>query len=190
MQFPLSLIIKINYDLIINKKASEKKGTSYQITQPTEQDLENMRKTKTDQLSKYLKHSQELIDELKPDTIKLYSAKSNVNPDENQKLVSEAVCIMLDEKPDFNEFKKLSAKTEEFIKRLKNFDVKTMNSVKLAKLKAYINNPMFHEEKLERVSLTTSRYCGWITSWCNYALGLKEVFKTLFFKEQKLFTMI
>lgn len=134
-----------------------------------------MRRTKTDQLSQYIKRAQEVVYELNSDAIKSYSAKSNVNPDVNQKLVSEAVCIMLDEKPDFDEFKKLSAKTEEFIKELKNFDVKKMSSSKLAKLKPYIDNPMFDEEKMERVSKTSSRYCVWITSLYNYAVGLREV---------------
>ena len=160
---------------VVNQRFAKMKKQVAQLMQPSDLDMEKARQIKTRELESHLRHAQKCVNELNVDAVKTYASKSNINPDDLIKIVSEAVCVMLDKKPDFQEFKKISAKADAFLKTLKEFDTTMMSPAKVAKIKPYFDNPWFDEQKAVQVSMTTSRYIGWITACYNYAVGVKEV---------------
>uniref|UniRef100_A0A8C4HR50 Dynein, axonemal, heavy chain 6 n=2 Tax=Dicentrarchus labrax TaxID=13489 RepID=A0A8C4HR50_DICLA len=88
--------------------------------------------------------------------------------------VMEAVCILLNCKPDWPGAKQLLGDAN-FLRRLTDYDKDNIKPQILLKLQKYINNPDFIPEKVEKVSKACRSMCMWVRAMDLYARVLKEV---------------
>ncbi|XP_057699654.1 dynein axonemal heavy chain 6 isoform X1 [Corythoichthys intestinalis] len=88
--------------------------------------------------------------------------------------VMEAVCILLNCKPDWPNAKKLLGDSN-FTRFLTDYDKDNIKPQVLAKLQKYINNPDFVPEKVEKVSKACKSMCMWVRAMDIYSRILKEV---------------
>ena len=103
--------------------------------------------------------------------MKMYS-----KPPDDLVLVLDAVCVLLGEKPDWNNSaKKLMNNPAQFIKTLQTFD-KDKISDKLHKaVKKYTNNPIFKPEIIEKKSAAGKSLCMWVCAMDKYTEVKKVV---------------
>lgn len=88
--------------------------------------------------------------------------------------VMEAVCILLNCKPDWPSAKQLLGDSN-FLRRLMDYDKDNIKPQILLKLQKYINNPDFIPEKVEKVSKACRSMCMWVRAMDLYSRVLKEV---------------
>ncbi|KAK2919405.1 hypothetical protein Q8A73_003776 [Channa argus] len=88
--------------------------------------------------------------------------------------VMEAVCILLNCKPDWAGAKQLLGDSN-FLRRLTDYDKDKIKPQILQKLQKYINNPDFVPEKVEKVSRACRSMCMWVRAMDLYSRVLKEV---------------
>ncbi|XP_037621211.1 dynein heavy chain 6, axonemal [Sebastes umbrosus] len=88
--------------------------------------------------------------------------------------VMEAICILLNCKPDWPGAKQLLGDAN-FLRRLTDFDKDNIKPQVLLKLQKYINNPDFIPEKVEKVSRACRSMCMWVRAMDLYSRVLKEV---------------
>ncbi|XP_051939159.1 dynein axonemal heavy chain 6 isoform X1 [Hippocampus zosterae] len=88
--------------------------------------------------------------------------------------VMEAVCILLNCKPDWPNAKKLLGDSN-FTRFLTDYDKDNIKPQVLAKLQKYINNPDFVPDKVEKVSKACKSMCMWVRAMDIYSRILKEV---------------
>ncbi|XP_070782457.1 dynein axonemal heavy chain 6 [Enoplosus armatus] len=88
--------------------------------------------------------------------------------------VMEAVCILLNCKPDWPGAKQLLGDAN-FLRRLMDYDKDNIKPQILLKLQKYINNPDFIPEKVEKVSKACRSMCMWVRAMNLYSRVLKEV---------------
>ncbi|TKS69211.1 Dynein heavy chain 6, axonemal [Collichthys lucidus] len=88
--------------------------------------------------------------------------------------VMEAVCILLNYKPDWAGAKQLLGDAN-FLRRLTDYDKDNIKPQILLKLQKYINNPDFIPEKVEKVSKACRSMCMWVRAMDLYSRVLKEV---------------
>lgn len=78
--------------------------------------------------------------------------KSYPKPPEDLVLVISAVCLLLDQKENWDEGKKLMNNPEMFINQLKGFNKDNIKETKLKKLKKYTQDPRFDPKLIEKKS--------------------------------------
>ncbi|KAL7403678.1 hypothetical protein ABVT39_003711 [Epinephelus coioides] len=88
--------------------------------------------------------------------------------------VMEAVCILLNCKPDWTGAKQLLGDAN-FLRRLTDYDKDNIKPQILLKLQKYVNNPDFIPEKVEKVSKACRSMCMWVRAMDLYSRVLKEV---------------
>ncbi|XP_029013318.1 dynein axonemal heavy chain 6 isoform X2 [Betta splendens] len=88
--------------------------------------------------------------------------------------VMEAVCILLNCKPDWPSAKQILGDAN-FLKRLTDYDKDNIKPQILQKLHKYIHNPDFIPEKVEKVSKACRSMCLWVRAMDLYSRVLKEV---------------
>ncbi|XP_078532463.1 dynein axonemal heavy chain 6-like [Lissotriton helveticus] len=88
--------------------------------------------------------------------------------------VMEAICILLNAKPDWATAKQLLGDGS-FLKRLFEYDKENIKPQILQKLQKYINNPDFVPEKVEKVSKACKSMCMWVRAMDLYSRVVKEV---------------
>ncbi|KAJ8245285.1 hypothetical protein GJAV_G00269100 [Gymnothorax javanicus] len=88
--------------------------------------------------------------------------------------VMEAVCILLNAKPDWTSAKQVLGDSN-FLKKLMDYDKENIKPQVLQKLQRYINNPDFVPEKVEKVSKACRSMCMWVRAMDLYSRVLKEV---------------
>ncbi|XP_062296546.1 dynein axonemal heavy chain 6 [Scomber scombrus] len=88
--------------------------------------------------------------------------------------VMEAVCILLNSKPDWAGAKQVLGDAN-FLRRLTDYDKDNIKAQILMKLQKYINNPDFIPEKVEKVSKACRSMCMWVRAMDLYSRVLKEV---------------
>ncbi|KAK5899926.1 hypothetical protein CesoFtcFv8_009352 [Champsocephalus esox] len=88
--------------------------------------------------------------------------------------VMEAVCILLNFKPDWAGAKQLLGDAN-FLRRLTEYDKDNIKPQILQKLQKHINNPDFIPEKVEKVSKACKSMCMWVRAMDLYSRVLKEV---------------
>ncbi|XP_056136504.1 dynein axonemal heavy chain 6 [Lampris incognitus] len=88
--------------------------------------------------------------------------------------VMEAVCILLNSKPDWLSAKKLLGDSN-FLKHLMEYDKDNIKPQTLQKLQKYVNNPDFVPEKVEKVSKACRSMCMWVRAIDLYSKVLKDV---------------
>ncbi|KAK7883891.1 hypothetical protein WMY93_027014 [Mugilogobius chulae] len=88
--------------------------------------------------------------------------------------VMEAICILLNCKPDWSSAKQLLGDAN-FLRRLTDYDKDNIKPQILQKLQKYVNNPDFIPEKVEKVSKACKSMCMWVRAMDLYSKVLKEV---------------
>ncbi|XP_073398257.1 dynein axonemal heavy chain 6 [Dendrobates tinctorius] len=88
--------------------------------------------------------------------------------------VMEAICILLNSKPDWMTAKQLLGDSN-FLRRLMEYDKENIKPQILLKLQRYISNPNFIPEKVEKVSKACRSMCMWVRAMDLYSRVLKEV---------------
>uniref|UniRef100_A0A670K7B3 Dynein axonemal heavy chain 6 n=1 Tax=Podarcis muralis TaxID=64176 RepID=A0A670K7B3_PODMU len=88
--------------------------------------------------------------------------------------VMEAICILLNAKPDWATAKQLLGDST-FLRRLLEYDKENIGRQVLLKLQKYINNPDFVPEKVEKVSKACKSMCMWVRAMDLYSRIVKVV---------------
>ncbi|XP_063150960.1 dynein axonemal heavy chain 6 [Candoia aspera] len=88
--------------------------------------------------------------------------------------VMEAICILLNAKPDWATAKQLLGDST-FLKKLLEYDKENIKGAILLKLQKYINNPDFIPEKVEKVSKACKSMCMWVRAMDLYSRVVKVV---------------
>ena len=101
----------------------------------------------------------------------LAELKNLINPPETVRAVSEALCIVFNVSPTWNEAKKLINNLS-LLDKLKTFDYESLTTEQLSKLKKYIDDPEFNAEHVKRSSNCMCQICDWII--CIYKLAISN----------------
>nr|XP_014351765.1 PREDICTED: dynein heavy chain 6, axonemal-like [Latimeria chalumnae] len=88
--------------------------------------------------------------------------------------VMEAICILLNAKPDWTSAKQVLGDSN-FLRKLLEFDKDNIKPQILQKLQKYLNNPEFVPEKVEKVSKACKSMCMWVRAMDLYSRVVKEV---------------
>nr|XP_015200901.1 PREDICTED: dynein heavy chain 6, axonemal [Lepisosteus oculatus] len=88
--------------------------------------------------------------------------------------VMEAICILLNAKPDWASAKQVLGDSN-FLRRLTDYDKDNIKPQILQKLQKYINNPDFVPDKVEKVSKACKSMCMWVRAMDLYSKVVKEV---------------
>ncbi|XP_075319652.1 dynein axonemal heavy chain 6 [Odontesthes bonariensis] len=95
-------------------------------------------------------------------------------PPELVMTVMEAVCILLNCKPDWPSAKQLLGDAN-FLRRLTDYDKDNIKPQILMKLQKYVSNADFIPEKVEKVSKACRSMCMWVRATDLYSRVLKDV---------------
>lgn len=105
----------------------------------------------------------------------IQEVKSYAKPPELVQMVMEAVCILLDAKPDWNEAKKLLADTS-FMDRLQTYDKDNIDPKNMAKVrKGYTSKPNFMPDVVGKVSSAARSLCMWVRAMDTYSRVATQV---------------
>ncbi|KAK6493365.1 dynein heavy chain 6 [Huso huso] len=88
--------------------------------------------------------------------------------------VMEAICILLNVKPDWSSAKQVLGDSN-FLRKLMEYDKDNIKPHILQKLQKYIHNPDFIPEKVEKVSKACKSMCMWVRAMDLYSRVVKEV---------------
>lgn len=86
--------------------------------------------------------------------------KSFAKPPPLVQMTMEAICILKQEKPDWDTAKKLLSDTN-FMKSLEEFDKDNIPDAVIKKLKKYIDNPDYQPETVGKQSKASMSLCMW-----------------------------
>ena len=96
------------------------------------------------------------------------------NPPEMVKFTLEAVCILLDVKPDWGEAKKLLSQMD-FMDLLKNYDKDNINPKFIKKLDKYYKDPRFLPDEIKKQSSAAMCLCMWVRAMVVYDKVAKSI---------------
>ena len=96
------------------------------------------------------------------------------NPPEMVKFTLEAVCILMDVKPDWGEAKKLMSKMT-FMDELKAYDKDNIPVKLIKKVKKYYDDPRFTPEQIEKQSSAAMCLCMWVRAMVVYDRVAKNI---------------
>ncbi|OWZ16518.1 Dynein heavy chain [Phytophthora megakarya] len=100
--------------------------------------------------------------------------KGFVKPPQAVQVVMEAVCIMLGEKADWDNSKRILSRNT-FMSELKEYDKDSISPTILKKIRKYIENPDFAVEEVRKVSHAAMSLCMWVHAIDTYARVFREV---------------
>ncbi|KAG7383179.1 hypothetical protein PHYPSEUDO_003966 [Phytophthora pseudosyringae] len=100
--------------------------------------------------------------------------KGFVKPPQAVQVVMEAVCIMLGEKADWDNSKRILSRST-FMFELKEYDKDNIPQTVLKKIRKYIENPEFAVEEVKKVSRAAMSLCMWVHAIDTYARVFREV---------------
>jgi dynein heavy chain, axonemal len=81
----------------------------------------------------------------------------------------EAVCVLFNEKPDWDTAKRLLSDAQ-FVTKLIGFDKDNVPEPVRKKLKKFVEDPDFEPEVVKRVSLAAKSLCMWVKAIDAYCL--------------------
>ncbi|XP_067125111.1 dynein axonemal heavy chain 6 isoform X2 [Centruroides vittatus] len=96
------------------------------------------------------------------------------SPPEMVQTVMEAVCILLNRKPDWATAKAMLGEST-FLRRLRNYNKDNISEEILEKLKKYIENPKFVPPTVAKTSKACKSICMWVKAIYSYAHVYKAV---------------
>jgi dynein heavy chain len=89
------------------------------------------------------------------------------NPPALVKFTLEAVCILMDQKPDWGEAKKLMSQMD-FMDQLKSYDKDNIPKKTISKVKKYFDDPQFQPETVKSQSSAAMCLCMWVRAMVVY----------------------
>ncbi|KAG6975144.1 hypothetical protein JG688_00002699 [Phytophthora aleatoria] len=137
-----------------------------------EESLVNMTASDLDQALPALNAAVAALDSL--DKKDISEVKGFVKPPQAVQVVMEAVCIMLGEKADWDNSKRILSRST-FMAELKEYDKDNIPPVILKKIRKYIESPEFAVEEVKKVSHAAMSLCMWVHAIDTYARVVKEV---------------
>jgi dynein heavy chain len=96
------------------------------------------------------------------------------NPPEMVKFTLEAVCILLDVKPDWGEAKRLLGQMD-FMDTLKSYDKDNIPKKIIAKVDKYYKDPRFIPEEIKKQSSAAMCLCMWVRAMVVYDRVAKNI---------------
>ncbi|RYG69461.1 hypothetical protein EON64_02655, partial [archaeon] len=96
------------------------------------------------------------------------------NPPEMVKFTLEAVCILLDVKPDWGEAKRLLSQMD-FMDQLKAYDKDNINPRVIKKVDKYYKDPRFVPEEVKKQSSAAMCLCMWVRAMVVYDRVAKSI---------------
>lgn len=100
--------------------------------------------------------------------------KGFAKPPEAVKTVMEAVCILMNSKPDWDSAKKLLSDIA-FIEKLKSYDKDNISPSTLKKLSKYVTDPAMAVDAVKKVSKAATSLCMWVHAMDVYSRVAKDV---------------
>ncbi|EEY58342.1 dynein heavy chain [Phytophthora infestans T30-4] len=100
--------------------------------------------------------------------------KGFVKPPQAVQVVMEAVCIMLGEKADWDNSKRILSRST-FMAELKEYDKDSISPAILKRIRKYIESPEFAVDEVKKVSHAAMSLCMWVHAIDTYARVAKEV---------------
>ena len=100
--------------------------------------------------------------------------KSFQHPPQPVKKCMEAVCILMNQKPDWDSAKRLLGKTD-FLAQCKAFDKDNIPRSRLKALQKYLQDPEFTAEALVSVSEAAVSLCAWVRAMDQYSRVMRVV---------------
>ncbi|KAL4163703.1 hypothetical protein KRP22_005131 [Phytophthora ramorum] len=100
--------------------------------------------------------------------------KGFVKPPQAVQVVMEAVCIMLGEKVDWDNSKRILSRST-FMAELKEYDKDSIPNGILKKIRKYIESPEFAVDEVKKVSRAAMSLCMWVHAIDTYARVCREV---------------
>ncbi|RLN61335.1 hypothetical protein BBP00_00005467 [Phytophthora kernoviae] len=100
--------------------------------------------------------------------------KGFVKPPQAVQMVMEAVCIMLGEKADWDNSKRILSRST-FMIELKEYDKDNIPAGILKRIRKYIENPEFAVDEVKKVSHAAMSLCMWVHAIDTYARVFREV---------------
>mmetsp|Transcript_44339 Transcript_44339/g.86753 ORF Transcript_44339/g.86753 Transcript_44339/m.86753 type:complete len:4144 (+) Transcript_44339:98-12529(+) len=119
-----------------------------------------------------LKAAMSALDNLKKSDIS--EVKALANPPVGVMKTMAAVCILLEQKTDWDTAKKVMGGAN-FMKSLKELDKDNIKPKTIKSLAKYIEDPTFTAEKMKSVSVAASSLCAWVCAMVIYSEVAKEV---------------
>ncbi len=96
------------------------------------------------------------------------------NPPEMVKFTLEAVCILLDVKPDWGEAKKLLSQMD-FMDQLRRYDKDNINPKVIKKVDKYFKDPRFLPDEIKKISSAAMCLCMWVRAMVVYDRVAKSI---------------
>lgn len=96
------------------------------------------------------------------------------NPPEMVKFTLEAVCILMDVKPDWGEAKKLMSQMD-FMDKLKDYDKDNIPPKIIKKVEKYYNDPRFVPDEIKKQSSAAMCLCMWVRAMVVYDKVAKNI---------------
>jgi dynein heavy chain len=96
------------------------------------------------------------------------------NPPEMVKFTLEAVCILLDVKPDWGEAKRLLSQMD-FMDTLRNYDKDNINPKVIKKVEKYFKDPRFVPDEIKKQSSAAMCLCMWVRAMVVYDRVAKSI---------------
>ena len=81
--------------------------------------------------------------------------------------LAEAICILFDKQPSWQEAKKLFISTS-FMQKVLAMDESVLTAAKIEKLRKYTEQPMFNPDKLFNINVSVRGFCLWIRHLTHY----------------------
>ncbi|VDI05828.1 Hypothetical predicted protein [Mytilus galloprovincialis] len=97
----------------------------------------------------------------------LTELKSFTKPPQLVKMVMEAVCILLNRTPSWEQSKKLLSDVNNFMQQIQNYDKDNISPEVITKIRnEYTSDPEFSVEKAKNVSMAIWKLCSWPKRGC------------------------
>jgi dynein heavy chain len=90
------------------------------------------------------------------------------------KFTLEAVCILFEEKTEWNDAKKLLGRMD-LLEMLRDYPKNNIKPAIIRKLDKYYKDPRFTPNEIEKVSVAAKCLCMWVRAMVNYDKVIKTI---------------
>ena len=102
------------------------------------------------------------------DKSSLVQLKALASPPYAVNQVGEALCLLFNEKPEYQNFKSMLG-SYDFIAKLRNFNKDAVSDYTVKQLEKYVNDPNFTYEYISKVSKAVGNLSSWVIAIHKYA---------------------
>ena len=94
--------------------------------------------------------------------------KALTSPPHAVNQVGEAMCLLFNEKPEYQNFKKMLG-SYDFVAKLRSFNKDAVSDYTVKQLEKYVNDPNFTYEYITKVSKAVGNMSSWVIAMHKYA---------------------